>query len=157
MCQEATAKTSSTSTAPSRYLFQQAGMAAVGYHFAIHRQWSIKHTRNCAEKSTEFSKILDRALGLNNVNFSPSGEAHAAHTGRICFTVGTHVLDSCCLLGHVDFAFSYVFLGTHVSSCRSALEITKYYSHSTCTRVCIHRVCVYTAIEMPTINKHLHL
>lgn len=35
------------------------------------------------------------------------------------------MLDSCCLSGHVDFAFSYVFLGTHVSSCRSALEITK--------------------------------
>lgn len=66
------------------------------------------------------------------------------------------MLDSCCLLGHVDFAFSYVFLGTHVSSCRSALEITKYYSHSTSTGVCIHWVCVYIAIEMPTINKHLH-
>lgn len=66
------------------------------------------------------------------------------------------MLDSCCLLGHVDFAFSYVFLSTHVSSCRSALEITKYYSHSTCTRVCIHWVCVYIATEMPTINKHLH-
>lgn len=70
--------------------------------------------------------------------------------------VGTHVLDSCCLLGHVDFAFSYVFLGTHVSSRRSALEITKYYSHATFTHVCIHWDCVCIAIEMPAINKHLH-
>lgn len=68
-----------------------------------------------------------------------------ARAGRICVTVGTHVLGSCCLLGHVDFAFSYVFLGTHVSSRRSALKITKYCSHSTYTRTYTLGLCVQSS------------
>lgn len=55
------------------------------------------------------------------------------------------MLGSCCLLGHVDFAFSYVFLGTHVSSRRSASEITKYCSHSTYTRTYTLGLCVQSS------------
>lgn len=55
------------------------------------------------------------------------------------------MLSSCCLLGHVDFAFSYVFLGTHVSSRRSALKITKYCSHSTYTRTYTLGLCVQSS------------
>lgn len=88
----------------------KAGVGAAGYHSIITGQWGMTCKRKFAEL-TELSKILERAPSSNDINFSPSGEGHAACTGRICFTVGTHVRDSCCLLGHVDFAFSYVFLG----------------------------------------------